>query len=85
MVGTCNLRVKPTGNSVCLFNYRKPFTRSRTNITLGQHPGTTLTAGRQRRLECLALLEQGIEPKTYREEIQRSLELRVFAGSCVML
>ncbi|MGM0571886.1 MAG: integrase domain-containing protein [Pseudomonadota bacterium] len=69
--GGLQLRVKPTGTRVWLFNYRKPFTGTRTNIALGQYPGTSLAAARQRRLECLALLEQDTDPKSHREEIQR--------------
>lgn len=67
------LRVKPSGTRTWLLNYFKPFTRTRTNIAIGQYPAVSLSAARQRRTEYLTLLAQSIDPKTHRDELQREL------------
>ena len=66
--GGLMLRVKPTGFKSWLFNYPHPVTKKRSNIGIGTHPNTSLALAREIRAEYLALLAQGIDPKTHREE-----------------
>ncbi|MDO8908744.1 MAG: integrase domain-containing protein [Pseudohongiella sp.] len=65
------LRIKPTGTRTWLFNYFKPYTRTRSNLAIGQYPGVTLSAARQKRTEYLELLAQDIDPKTHRDTAER--------------
>lgn len=65
------LRVKPTGSRAWLFNYFKPFTRTRSNLSLGLYPAVSLARARQCRAEYQSLLAQGIDPKSHREAIQQ--------------
>ncbi len=69
--GGLYLRVHPSGTRAWLFNYQKPFTRSRSNISLGQYPAVSLASARQQRQECHAMIAQGIDPKSHREAIQQ--------------
>jgi len=69
--GGLYLRVHPNGTRSWLFNYLKPFTRARSNISLGQYPAVSLASARQQRQECQGLLAQGIDPKSHREAIQQ--------------
>ena len=65
------LRVKPAGTKYWMFNYYKPFTKKRTEISIGQYPAVSLSGAREKRKEYLSLLAQDIDPKTYREEQER--------------
>ncbi|MES3008395.1 MAG: integrase domain-containing protein [Pseudomonadota bacterium] len=67
------LRVKPTGSRSWLFNYFKPFTRTRSNLSIGKYPAVSLASARQCRAEYQSLIAQGIDPKTHREAIQQRL------------
>lgn len=75
------LRVKPNGSKTWIFNYYKPFTKKRTDISLGQFPSVGLAAARSKHKDFLALLAQNIDPKTYRDELamqQRDAALNTF-------
>ncbi|OOE37733.1 integrase [Salinivibrio kushneri] len=65
------LRVKPTGSKLWLFNYLRPFTKKRTNLSLGAYPTVTLSQARKATMDARALLAQNIDPKEHREEQQR--------------
>ena len=65
------LRVKPNGTRTWIFNYFKPYTRKRSNLTIGKYPGVPLTLARKKRNEYLELLAQDIDPKTFKEDQQR--------------
>ena len=65
------LRVQPTGTRTWLFNYFKPFTRTRSNLAVGQYPGVALAEARQECIKFKALLAQDIDPKAHRDEQQR--------------
>ena len=65
------LRVKPTGTRTWLYNYFKPYTRTRSNLAIGQYPGVTLSAARQKRTEYLELLARDIDPKAHRDATER--------------
>lgn len=51
------------------FNYNKPFTKKRTEISLGKYPEISLAQARKIRDEYLELLAQDIDPKIYRQNI----------------
>lgn len=65
------LRVKPNGAKLWIFNYYKPFTKKRTDISLGQYPSVGLSDARDKRQEFLSLLAKDIDPKSHRDEQQR--------------
>ena len=62
------LRVKPNGKKLWLFNYTHPFTRKRSNISIGTYPVVTLEQAREIKKQYLVLLNQDIDPKEHREE-----------------
>lgn len=62
------LRVKPSGTKFWLFNYSKPHTKKRTNISFGHYPTISLAKARLLRHENLVLLSEDLDPKTYRTE-----------------
>lgn len=68
------LRILTNGTKQWLFNYEKPFTKARTNISFGTYPEVTLEQARQKRLEARALLAQEIDPKEHRDQLQSAQE-----------
>lgn len=69
------LRVKPNQTKMWLFNYTRPFTKKRANISLGQYPTISLAKARLIRHENLLLLSEGIDPLAHKnEQIQISKE-----------
>lgn len=38
------LRVKPNGTKLWIFNYHKPYTKKRTDISIGQFPAVSLAS-----------------------------------------
>ncbi len=69
--GGLYLRVKPNGTKLWLFNYTKPFSQARANLSIGQYPSVTLAMARQQRQELRSLLAQDIDPQTHRKEHRR--------------
>lgn len=65
--GLC-LRVKPSGIKSWLFNYSKPYTKKRTNISFGQYPTLSLAKARLLRHANLVLLSEDVDPKIHRAE-----------------
>ncbi|MCC2615922.1 tyrosine-type recombinase/integrase [Aestuariibacter halophilus] len=65
------LRVKPNGSKLWIFNYYKPYTKKRTDISIGQYPAVGLAAAREKRKEYLSLLAGNIDPKEHRDEQAR--------------
>ena len=64
------LRVTPSGTKSSLFNYYTPFTKKRTNISLGVYPDVSLTKAREGRQLFRGLLSDNIDPADYRREQQ---------------
>ncbi|MCK3655009.1 integrase [Pasteurellaceae bacterium Macca] len=64
------LRIKPSGAKLWLFNYCKPFTNKRSNLSLGSYPSVTLAQAREKAGECRALLEQQRDPAIERLKAQ---------------
>jgi len=61
------LRVKPNNTNLWLFNYFKPFTEKRSNISLGQYPAIFLAKARSLRDEYRDLLANDVDPKDHRK------------------
>ncbi|MCQ9123315.1 tyrosine-type recombinase/integrase [Rodentibacter caecimuris] len=62
------LLIKSTGAKLWRFNYYKPITKKRTEISLGSFPAVQLAEARAIREEYRVLLAQGIDPKTQKEK-----------------
>ena len=65
------LRIKPNGSKSWLFNYIRPTTTKRTNLSFGSYPDISLALARKKRDEARSQLSQGIDPQTY---LQQQLE-----------
>lgn len=61
-----SLRVKPNGSKLWLFNYFRPFTKKRVNISFGKYPEVTLAEVRKKREQARTLLAQDIDPQTHK-------------------
>jgi integrase len=68
--GGLQLRIKPNGSKLWNFFYPRPTTKKRNTISFGSYPEVTLAQARELRKEARTLLAQGIDPKSYREEMQ---------------
>jgi len=62
------LRVKPNGSKLWLFNYYHPHTKKRKNLSLGPYPDLTLAKAREQRDKYRTLLADEIDPIDYREQ-----------------
>ena len=62
------LRITTSGTKLWLFNYYRPHTKKRANLSLGAYPNLTLIPARAKRTEFRELLIQDIDPKEYLEE-----------------
>ena len=62
------LRVRPSGDKYWIFNYQRPVTKVRANISLGTYPAVSLSSARTIRLAYRELLAQGIDPKHHRKD-----------------
>jgi hypothetical protein len=56
------LRVKPNGSKLWLFNYTRPHTKNRANMSLGQYPSLSLAKAREASRKNLELLSEKIDP-----------------------
>lgn len=66
------LRIKPTGSKSWIFNYVRPVTEKRSNLSLGNYPSLSLASAREKRAEFRKLLAQNIDPQAHLEEMARS-------------
>lgn len=69
--GGLALRVKPNASKLWIFNYYRPYSKKRANLSLGAYPSLSLANARQKREECRELLVQNIDPKEQRDEQTR--------------
>jgi len=69
------LRVKPNGSKLWLFDYLRPYTKKRTCLSFGSYPELSLAEARRKREIARKLLANNIDPKDHREESNRSSEL----------
>lgn len=62
------LRVKPNGSKLWIFNYYRPYTRKRSNISFGSYPSLSLADARKMREEARKLLAKEIDPKADKDQ-----------------
>jgi len=65
------LRIKPNGTKLWLFDYHRPHTNKRTCLSFGSFPELSLAKARDKRKAARELLTQSIDPKEHREETNR--------------
>ncbi|MDH5434152.1 MAG: integrase arm-type DNA-binding domain-containing protein, partial [Gammaproteobacteria bacterium] len=68
--GGLALRIKPNGSKLWLFNYSRPYTKKRANLSLGAYPDISLAEARKLKREYRELLAKDIDPKEFRDEKQ---------------
>lgn len=66
--GGLQLRVRPSGAKLWLFNYSRPYTKKRANLSLGSYPDVTLTDARKEAALARELLAKDIDPQEHRAE-----------------
>ncbi|WP_025562944.1 integrase domain-containing protein [Psychromonas sp. SP041] len=71
------LRIKPIGTKVWIFNYQRPITKKRANLTLGKYPALSLAKARTKAIEARELLVDDIDPKDYRDEQLQSKQTKL--------
>lgn len=62
------LAIKPNGTKTWLFNYLRPFLKTRTEKTIGSYPSTTLQMARSKATEYREYLAQELDPQTVESE-----------------
>lgn len=62
------LVIYPNGHKSWLFNYLKPYIKTRTEITLGNYPELSLQIAREKAMEYRKYLAQGLDPKEVEQE-----------------
>ena len=62
------LAIKPSGKKTWIFNYQRPITKRRNNLSFGAYPEVGLKLARDLRAEARALLAIEVDPKEYREQ-----------------
>lgn len=72
--GGLQLRVKPNGSKLWLFDYYRPYTKKRTSLSFGSFPAVSIAEARAKREQAKSLLAKDIDPKEHREETERSIE-----------
>lgn len=73
--GGLQLRVKPNGSKLWLFDYLTPYTKKRTCLSFGSFPALSIADARRKREAAKALLAQNIDPKEHRDESIRANEM----------
>jgi len=68
------LRVKPNGSKLWLFDYKTPYTKKRTCLSFGSYPELSIADARKERVAARELLAQNIDPKEHRDEITRTVQ-----------
>ncbi|EKO3367370.1 integrase arm-type DNA-binding domain-containing protein [Vibrio fluvialis] len=71
------LRIKTNGTKNWFLNYTHPILSKRVNLTLGTYPVTSLKLAREKAREARELIEQGIDPKTHRDQRNHQEEIRL--------
>lgn len=62
------LRVNAAGSKLWLYRYTHPILKTKHKLSLGSYPSVTLAQATATRSEYEQLLQQGIDPKAYREQ-----------------
>jgi integrase len=66
------LRVRPTGSKLWLFNYYRPFTKKRANLSMGIYPSLGLADARGKAKCYRELLSQDIDPQEHKTSLEQS-------------
>lgn len=66
------LRVKPNGSKLWLFNYYRPFTKKRANLSMGIYPSLGLADAREKAQSYRELLSQDIDPQEHKANFEES-------------
>lgn len=66
------LLVKASGSKLWRFNYYKPLTKKRTEMSLGAYPDVPLAEARALRNEYRSLLAKDIDPNEHRQNVKQS-------------
>lgn len=61
------LRIKPNGTKLWRFNYQRPITNQRANLSFGKYPDLSLAKARAKTVAARELLADGIDPKEHRD------------------
>jgi len=69
--GGLQLRIKPNGSKLWLFDYHRPYTKKRTSLSFGAYPALSLANARGKRDAAKELLAKDIDPKEFRDEESR--------------
>ena len=69
--GGLQLRVKPNGSKLWLFDYLRPYTKKRTSLSFGSYPAISIAEARSKRNDARELLAKDIDPKEHRDETSR--------------
>ena len=70
-----HLKVNSNGSKYWIFNYIKPISKKRTEISFGTFPDVSLETARKQRAHVRELLAQGIDPQKDKFNKQQALEL----------
>ncbi len=65
------LKVKPSGSKLWFFNYYRPHSKKRANMSFGSFPEVSLAQARAKRLDARELLANEIDPQEHRDEQKR--------------
>lgn len=71
------LRVKPSGSKLWIFNYSRPYTKKRANISFGSYPALSLADARTKRIGAKKLLAKDIDPKTHKEDVNQHKKIEL--------
>ena len=69
--GGLNLRIKPIGSKLWIFNYSRPYTKARANLGLGSYPDVSLREARDKAQLYRGLLARDVDPRDDRIEQER--------------
>jgi integrase len=72
--GGLQLRIKPNGSKLWLFDYFRPYTKKRTSLSFGAYPALSLAEARSKRDDAKKLLANDIDPKDQRDDEHRTNE-----------
>lgn len=61
------LRIKPNGTKLWRFNYQRPITKKRANLSFGKYPDLSLAKARAKASSARELLADDIDPKEHRD------------------
>lgn len=66
-----SLKVKPNGSKLWFFNYYRPHSKKRANLSFGSFPEVSLAQARSKRRNARELLTNDIDPQEHRDEQKR--------------